>query len=109
MTGLYVAWCSLRTLHHQSKCCRGDDSTHQQHQAHGNDGKYWRVKESSNVRGGETLIAMYNFFFVQGKKTLYMEYTLITIKHIQCSGKNATLTKADLAGVHPGEDNKGCK
>lgn len=38
-----------------------------------------------------------------------MKYTLITIKHIQCSGKNATLTKADLAGVHPGEDNKGCK
>lgn len=108
MTGLYVAWCSLGTLHHQSKCCRGDDSTHQQHQAHGNDGKYWRVKESSNIRGGKTLIAMYNFFLSKGKKLYIYEIYSDNI-NVQCSGKNATLTKADLAGVHPGEDNKGCK
>lgn len=51
---------------------------------------------------------MYNFFLSKGKKLYIYEIYSDNI-HVQCSGKNATLTKADLAGVHPGEDNKGCK
>lgn len=75
MTGLYVAWCSLGTLHHQSKCCRGDDSTHQQHQAHGNDGKYWKVKESSMLKGENFDCKVLIFFCPREKNSIYEIYS----------------------------------